>query len=151
MWILNYCIIFPPFFFPPKAPAFQRSMWLALQIPWVERELYFGFSLLWTLTLRPRISRHPIPWHKHMQNDTYLYLHTTGKSISHAQHNFSFIVRILLPSLPLVVSLSRIKKVPLGFPNDSSCLSASFRPSLPKYHLREIPEIVRKMLCSITK
>lgn len=37
--------------------------------------------------------------------------------------------------LPLVVSLSRIRKVPLGFPKDKSCRSASFRPSFPKYHL----------------
>lgn len=92
-----------------------------------------------------------------MQNDSYLYLHTTENNISHSQHNFSriifsFIVGIPLPSLPLVVSLSRIKKVPLGFPNDSSCLSASFRPSLPKYHLRETPEIVTQvMLGSIAK
>lgn len=39
------------------------------------------------------------------------------------------------PSLPLVVSLSRMRKVPLGFPKDNSCRSASFRPSFPKYHL----------------
>ena len=37
--------------------------------------------------------------------------------------------------VPLVVSLSRMRKVPLGFPLDRSCLSASFRPSLPKYQL----------------
>lgn len=61
-------------------------------------------------------------------------------------HIFSFVVRKALASIPLVVSLSRIRKVPLGFPNDNSCLSASFRPSLPKYHLKEISEIVRKML-----
>lgn len=39
-----------------------------------------------------------------------------------------------------MVSLSRIKKVPRGFPKDSSCLSASFRPSFPKYHLNKHAE-----------
>lgn len=68
-----------------------------------------------------------------------------------SSHAFTFIVRKALASLPLVVSLSRIRKVPLGFPNDNSCLSASFRPSLPKYHLRERSEIVRKMLYRITR
>lgn len=36
---------------------------------------------------------------------------------------------------PLVVSLSRMRKVPLWLPWPSSCLSASFLPILPKYHL----------------
>lgn len=38
--------------------------------------------------------------------------------------------------VPLVVSLSRMRKVPLALPLESSCLSASFRPSLPKYQLQ---------------
>lgn len=38
--------------------------------------------------------------------------------------------------LPLVVSLSRMRKVPLALPLESSCLSASFRPNLPKYQLQ---------------
>lgn len=40
-------------------------------------------------------------------------------------------------TIPLVVSLSRMRKVPLALPLESSCLSASFRPNLPKYQLRE--------------
>lgn len=36
---------------------------------------------------------------------------------------------------PFVVSLSRIRKVPLWLPWPSSCLSASFLPIFPKYHL----------------
>lgn len=38
--------------------------------------------------------------------------------------------------LPFVVSLSLIKKVPLGLFWPRSCLSASLRPILPKYHLQ---------------
>lgn len=37
--------------------------------------------------------------------------------------------------LPLVVSLSRTKNVPRLFPGISSSLSASLRPTFPKYHL----------------
>lgn len=37
--------------------------------------------------------------------------------------------------LPLVVSLSRTRKVPRWFPGISSSLSASLRPIFPKYHL----------------
>lgn len=39
--------------------------------------------------------------------------------------------------LPLVVSLSRARNVPLWFPWDSRIRSASLRPILPKYHLAE--------------
>lgn len=37
--------------------------------------------------------------------------------------------------VPLVVSLSRMRKVPLELPWHSSCRSASLRPIFPKYHL----------------
>ena len=58
--------------------------------------------------------------------------------------------------IPLVVSLSRMRKVPLALPLESSCLSASFRPSLPKYQLWEWEwegegegEGALKMMCNI--
>lgn len=47
--------------------------------------------------------------------------------------------------VPLVVSLSRIRKVPLALLLESSCLSASFRPNLPKYQLKEGGEMEKKM------
>lgn len=53
--------------------------------------------------------------------------------------HFFFFARIfeLSVTIPLVVSLSRMRKVPLALPLESSCLSASFRPNLPKYQLRK--------------
>lgn len=42
--------------------------------------------------------------------------------------------------VPLVVSLSRARNVPLWFPVDSRIRSASLRPILPKYHLPEEKE-----------
>lgn len=39
-------------------------------------------------------------------------------------------------SPPLVVSLSRMRKAPRGLPTESSCLSESFLPIFPKYHLQ---------------
>ena len=44
--------------------------------------------------------------------------------------------------LPLVVSLSRARNVPLWFPGTSRRRSASFRPIFPKYHLSE-----RRAMC----
>lgn len=43
-------------------------------------------------------------------------------------------VPIAVP-VPFVVSLSRMRKVPLELPWHRSCRSASLRPILPKYHL----------------
>lgn len=78
-------------------------------------------------------------------------------SLGHWKQNFTSLAQScscifsFADSLPLVVSLSRIRKVPLGFPNDSSCLSASFRPSLPKYHLEKTSNMVRQMLHRIMR
>lgn len=54
----------------------------------------------------------------------------SGRDVGHSPPR----VRVPVP-VPFVVSLSRMRKVPLQFPWHRSCRSASLRPILPKYHL----------------
>lgn len=54
----------------------------------------------------------------------------SGRDVGHSPPR----VRVPVP-IPFVVSLSRMRKVPLQFPWHRSCRSASLRPILPKYHL----------------
>lgn len=66
-----------------------------------------------------------------MHSQTHLSVLLKFKSIRRASTFRCYSVWV-----PLVVSLSRMRKVPLALPLESSCLSASFRPNLPKYQLQ---------------
>lgn len=98
------------------------------------------------------IHRQPERWPSQLVLDTWdpmwhqepeMNINMCCKDLSWHEVTTSHMLLILLHRplhfvfLPLVVSLSRARNVPLWFPWDSRIRSASLRPILPKYHLAE--------------